>query len=76
MRSEKIRTCSDQAIGESQSRSFVVMLSKVLLFAISDLEELRMRNCSLRLHQVINELMLKYNLEAEDINMHQGENLH
>lgn len=49
------------------SRKSALMLAKMLVFAMSDFEDLGMADWSVTLHQGINEIMSKYELRPEDL---------
>jgi hypothetical protein len=49
------------------SRKSALMLAKMLVFAMSDFEDLGMPDWSHTLHQGINEIMNKYELRPEDL---------
>jgi hypothetical protein len=52
---------------DKASRKSALMLAKMLVFAMSDFEDLGMPDWSNTLHQGINEIMTKYKLCPEDI---------
>jgi hypothetical protein len=52
---------------DKASRKSALMLAKMLVFAMTDFEELGMPDWSHTLHQGVNEIMTKYQLRPEDL---------
>jgi hypothetical protein len=55
--------------GEGPSRSYVIMLAKILVIAMEDTAALGMEELSLRLCDGLEEIMDRYNLKPEDLNL-------
>jgi hypothetical protein len=52
---------------DKATRKSALMLAKMLVFAMSDFEDLGMPDWSVTLHQGVNEIMSKYELRPEDL---------
>ncbi len=59
---------SAEGIGPRQA--YAIMLAKLLMIAMEDFAAIGMEDWSLRLREGIEEIMLRYDLQPEDIRAH------
>jgi hypothetical protein len=60
---------------DKASRKSALMLAKMLVFAMSDFDDLGMPDWSQKLHQGVKEIMSKYELRPEDLRVLEHETM-